>query len=121
MTGPAQRLGEADRAARAVSAIRRLRRALPGDPGFGDPLSAAGRDSAATVARIADRLFDEQPRASREVGLGVLQVWQALAERSGRGTGDAEVTILFTDLVGFSTWALGAGDDAALALLRAVA
>ena len=122
MTGPARRIGEADRGTRAVEIARRLRRALPGDPGFGDPLSSAGRDSAGTVARIADRLFvDEQPRASREVGLGVLQVWQAFAERSGRGTGDAELTILFTDLVGFSSWALAAGDDAALALLRAVA
>ena len=121
MSGAARRLGEADRGARAVAAVRRLRRALPGDPGFGDPLSAAGRDPAGTVARLADRLFDETPRASREAGLGLLQVWQALAERSGRGTGDAEVTLLFTDLVGFSSWALGAGDDAALALLRAVA
>ena len=121
MSRASERLGQADRGPRAVELVRRLRRALPGDPGFGDPLSAAGRDSAATVARIADRLFDEQPRASREVGLGVLQVWQALAERSGRGTGDSEVTILFTDLVGFSSWALAAGDDAALTLLRAVA
>ena len=121
MSNAAQRLGETDRGHRAVELVRRLRRALPGDPGFGDPLSAAGRDSAGTVARIADRLFDDQPRASREVGLGVLQVWQAFAERTGRGAGDAEVTILFTDLVGFSSWALQAGDDAALALLRAVA
>jgi adenylate cyclase len=121
MSNAAQRIGAADRGARAVSVMRRLRRALPGDPGFGDPLSAAGRDSAGTVARIADRLFDDQPRASRELGLGVLQVWQAFAERSGRGAGDVELTILFTDLVGFSSWALEAGDDAALALLRAVA
>jgi adenylate cyclase len=117
----AETVGEVDRGTRAVAAVRRLRHALPGDSGFGDPLSSAGRDSAGTVARIADRLFDEQPRASREVGLGVLQVWQAFAERSGRGAGDAEVTILFTDLVGFSSWALAEGDDAALALLRAVA
>lgn len=105
----------------AVDAVRRLRRALPGDPGFGDPLSAAGRDSAGTVARVADRLFDEQPRVFKELGLGALQVWQALAERAGRGSGDAELTLVFVDLVGFSTWALAAGDDAALELLRAVA
>jgi adenylate cyclase len=104
-----------------VDAVRRARRALPGDPGFGDPLSAAGRDSAGTVARVADRLFDEQPRASREIGLGALQIWQALSERAGRGSGDAEVTLLFTDLVGFSNWALEVGDDVALELLRAVA
>jgi adenylate cyclase len=104
-----------------VDAVRRLRQALPGDSGFGDPLSSAGRDSAGTVARLADRLFDEKPRASREVGLGALQVWQAFTERTGRGSGDTEVTVLFTDIVGFSSWALGVGDDLALALLREVA
>lgn len=122
MTGPLRRLTgaarETDRSPAAVEAVRRLRRALPGDPGFGDPLSAAGRDPAGTVARVADRLFDEQPRALREVGLGALQVWQALA---GRSAGDAEMTLLFTDLVGFSSWALSAGDDLALDLLRQVA
>jgi adenylate cyclase len=125
VTGPLGRLTGrvrvTDRSPAAVEAVRRLRRALPGDPGFGDPLSAAGRDPAGTVARVADRLFDEQPRATREVGLGALQLWQAFASRSGHGTGDAELTLLFTDLVGFSTWALGAGDDAALDLLRQVA
>ena len=104
-----------------VDAVRRLRQALPGDAGFGDPLSSAGRDSAGTVARLADRLFDEKPRASHELGLGALQVWQALTERTGRGSGDTEVTVLFTDIVGFSSWALEVGDDRALELLRAVA
>jgi adenylate cyclase len=111
----------ADRAPGLVEAVRRVRRALPGDPGFGDPLSAADRTGAATIARLADRLFDEQPRASREVGLGALQVWQSALERSGRGRGDRPVTIAFTDLAGFSTWAAGAGDDLALTLLRQVA
>ena len=122
MTGRVRRLTgrvrETDASPAAVDAVRRLRRALPGDPGFGDPLSSAGRDPAGAVARVADRLLDEQPRASRELGLGVLQVWQALTRSS---EGDQELTILFTDLVGFSSWALGAGDDAALQLLRAVA
>ncbi|MDQ2722125.1 MAG: adenylate/guanylate cyclase domain-containing protein, partial [Actinomycetota bacterium] len=76
-----------DRHPRTVSLLQRFRRAMPGDPGFGDPLSVAGADGASTVARIADRLFDEQPRASREAGLGVLQLWQSLAERAGRGRG----------------------------------
>ena len=122
MTGRVRRLTgrvrATDASPAAVDAVRRLRRALPGDPGFGDPLSAAGRDPAGAVARVADKLLAEQPRASRELGLGALQVWQAL---TGRGEGDQELTILFTDLVGFSTWALEAGDDAALVLLRAVA
>jgi len=104
-----------------VEALRRVRKALPGDAGFGDPLSAAGSDGASVVARVADRLFAEQPRASKELGLGALQVWQAFLERTGRGQGDRELTLVFTDLVGFSSWALRAGDDDALALLRAVA
>jgi adenylate cyclase len=110
-----------DRRPGAVQALRRLRRILPGDPGFGDPLSAAGQDGAAPIARLADRLFDEEPRATRELSLGALQVWQSLLDRTGRGQGQHEVTILFTDIVGFSEWALHAGDEDALQLLREVA
>lgn len=117
----ARSLRDADAAPGTVEAVRRLRRVLPGDPGYGDPLSTAGRDGAAIVARLADRLYADAPRASREAGLGALQVWQAVLERTGRGRGDREVSVLFTDLVGFSDWALSAGDDAALQLLRAVA
>lgn len=104
-----------------VDVVRRVRRALPGDPQFGDPLSVAGRDSAGAIARIADRLFDEESLATREVSLGALQVWQSVLERTGRGRGDHELTLLFTDLVGFSNWAMKAGDDDALMLLREVA
>ena len=50
----------------------------------------------------------------RELGLGALQAWQALSEAQRRGRGRVDVAILFTDLVGFSSWALEAGDDAAL-------
>jgi adenylate cyclase len=57
---------------------------------------------------------------AREIGLGALQVWQAWSEAQGRGRGDREVAILFTDLVDFSSWALEAGDEATLGLLRRV-
>ena len=115
------RLRAFDTGEAGVAAARRLRRALPGDPAFGDPLSTAGSDAAGAVARVADRVLDdEQPRFSRELGLGALQVWQALAERTGRGRGDLELTLVFTDLVGFSSWALKAGDEASLQLLREV-
>lgn len=116
-----EQVREGDQRQGVVELVRRLRQALPGDPGFGDPLSSAGRDPAGAVARVADRLFTDQPRVSREIGLGALQVWQAVAERAGRGSGDVELTVLFTDLVGFSSWALEVGDDLALQLLRAVA
>jgi adenylate cyclase len=110
-----------DRREALVERLRRARQALPGDPAFGDPLSSSGTEGAATLARLAERVFDDQPRVSREVGLTALQLYQAGLERTGRGRSDREVTLLFTDLVGFSSWALGAGDEAALVLLRRVA
>lgn len=113
-------LQRADSKPELVSAARRLRHALPGDPGFGDPLSTSGPGSARAVARAAERILVPKPGAAREFGFGALQVWQAVLERLGRGQGQREVTLVFTDLVGFSTWALAAGDDAALELLRQV-
>ena len=112
---------DADRHPTTVAAVRRARRALPGDSGFGDPLSAAGRDGAGTVARLAGRLFDDRPTASPEATLGGLQVWHARFQRSGRSGNGGEVPIVFTDLVGFSNWAMRAGDAESLALLRTVA
>ena len=104
-----------------VAAIRRARRILPGDPEFGDPLSTAGEGGPQAAARAADRLLHEREAATREVGLATLQVWQALAEKVAGKPADAEVSIVFTDLVGFSAWSLKAGDEATLRLLRQVA
>jgi class 3 adenylate cyclase len=103
-----------------VAFLRRARRALPGDPDFGDPLSAAGVGGPSAAARAADRLL-ERDVASREVSLAGLQVWQALTERVSGKPANAELTLVFTDLVGFSAWALKVGDDATLKLLRRVA
>lgn len=106
--------------ANIVAMIRRARRALPGDPEFGDPLSAAGEGGPRAAARAADRLL-EREAVSREVSLGALQVWQALTERVSGRPANREMTLVFTDLVGFSSWSLNAGDDATLRLLRRVA
>lgn len=106
---------------RLVDVIRRARRALPGDPDFGDPLSTAGDGGPRAAARAADRLMGERSAASREVSLGALQVWQALTEWISGEPANAEATLVFTDLVGFSTWSLQAGDDATLLLLRRAA
>jgi adenylate cyclase len=62
----------------------------------------------------------QRPSAARELGFGALQLWQAVAESQGRGRGERPLAILFLDLVRFSDWALEAGDDAALDLLRGV-
>jgi adenylate cyclase len=61
-----------------------------------------------------------RPSAVHELGLGALQLWQGLSEASGRGRGTEPVALLFTDVVGFSSWALDAGDASALELLRTV-
>ena len=103
-----------------VSFARRLRRRLPGDERFGDPLSTAGRKPVEVVAREVSAMQPDRPSVFHEIGLGALQVWQSLSEASGRGRGDEHVALLFTDLVGFSSWALKAGDAAALELLRDV-
>jgi adenylate cyclase len=97
-----------------------VRQRLPGDSELGDALSTAGDDPSLMLARRLSELGNERPSATRELGLGALQVWQALSEAQGRGRGDHEVAILFTDLVEFSPWALEAGDDAALELLRRI-
>lgn len=104
-----------------IAAIRRARRALPGDPDFGDPLSAAGDSGPQAAARAADRLMPDRDAATREVSLATLQLWQAITERVSGRPANAEVTLVFTDLVSFSEWALQAGDDATLRLLRRVA
>ncbi len=104
-----------------IAAIRRARRALPGDPEFGDPLSAAGDSGPQAAARAADRLMPDRDAATREVSLATLQLWQAITERVSGRPANAEVTLVFTDLVSFSEWALQAGDDATLRLLRRVA
>lgn len=118
--GPLGWLKSTNHSPAVIAFIKRARRALPGDPDFGDPLSADGVGGPRAAARAADRLLD-RGAASKEVSLAGLQVWQALTERvSGRAAND-EVTLVFTDLVGFSDWSLRAGDDATLALLRRVA
>jgi adenylate cyclase len=140
-------LGRAARAARAaratnrrpdlVRALRTARVLLPGDENFGDELSTADDRPSAVIGRYLaegslrrpadgeasteDEAQAGEPTATREASLAALQVWQALSHRVGRGAGVVEATVMFTDLVGFSTWVLDAGDELGLELLRAVA
>jgi adenylate cyclase len=110
----------ANRDDRLVKGARKARTILPGDARFGDPLSTAGRKPTSLAGRQLTELTSESPGVMRELGLGALQVWQALSEAQGRGRGELDMAILFTDLVGFSEWALEAGDEATLRLLRDV-
>jgi adenylate cyclase len=109
-----------DRHPGLVSAAKLLREFLPGDSRFGDPLSTAGSEQPQLVGRRISDLTAARPGVMREAGLSALQVWQAVSEAQGRGRGDRELAILFTDLVQFSTWALQAGDELTLELLRDV-
>jgi adenylate cyclase len=110
----------ADSEPRLLELARWMRRRLPGDERFGDALSTAGDGPAQVLARGVSALGSRRESVAHQFGLGALQVWQALSEASGRGRGTSEVSLLFTDLVGFSSWALKAGDEPAVALLREV-
>jgi adenylate cyclase len=112
---------QADSAPQLLAAARWLRKRLPGDERFGDPLSTAGDAPPEVLARqVAALQRTDRPSVAHELGLGALQVWQGLSEATGRGRGTEEVALLFTDLVGFSSWALEVGDEPAIDLLREV-
>ena len=104
-----------------VATAKFIRRLLPGDDRYGDALSTSGGQMPERIGRLVSGVEPERPSAVRELGLGALQAWQALSEAQGRGRGAVDVAILFTDIVKFSPWALEAGDEAALELLRQVA
>ena len=109
-----------DTAPQLLSATKRWRARLPGDEKFGDPLSTGGDKPVHFVARGVSALRPERESVAREIGFAGLQLWQSLSEATGRGRGDIALAILFTDLVGFSSWALKAGDGPTLELLRVV-
>ncbi len=82
--------------------------------------STAAVTPAQVLARSVTALRLEPESVMRELGLAGLRVRQSLSEATSRGRDDVELAILFTDLVGFSSWELDAGDAAALELLRDV-
>ncbi len=116
----AARLRRLDSGERLVARARAGRRRLPGDHSYGDPLSLSGDEPPQLIGRRLSEVADARPSALRELGMGALQVWQSLSEAQGRGHGEHEVAILFTDLVDFSDWVLEHGDDRAVELGRAV-
>lgn len=122
---PARRLVDAaqrfNRNPRLVEIARRTRERALGDDDFVDLLSTArGRPSDLAARRLV-ALRGDATGILGELGLTALQTWQRLAETLDRGQGTVDVAILFTDLVDFSSWALRAGDRAALRLLREAA
>ena len=109
-----------NRNSRLLELARRTRERALGDDEFVDSLSTArGRPSDLAAQQLV-ALRGDEPGVLGELGLTALQAWQRLAESQDRGRGKVDVAILFTDLVGFSSWALKAVDRAALRLLREV-
>ncbi len=100
-----------------VGAAQRVRSVALGGDELPERLSTVRERPADRAARQLLELRGEAPGVLGEVGLAALQAWQRLSERQGRGRGEVDVAILFTDLAGFSSWALDAGDEQALELL----
>lgn len=111
--------------------VGRLRRRLPGDHRFGDPLSIRVADPLGALAQMLSELSDRS--VCRQLGLATLQLWRRFAPdwmwgaQSTRDVAGAElevpgesVTTMFTDLSGFSEWALQVGDEAVVELLREI-
>src|SRR5919106_4347352 len=96
-----------------IATARFLRGLIPG----GEPETS---EMPQAMQRLVQEVQPQGDSALREIGKGALQAWQALSEAQRRRQGTADVAILFTDLVGFSDWALAAGDEAALEVLRQV-
>jgi adenylate cyclase len=105
---------------RLLRAVRVTRDVLPGDANLGDALSTAEGRPSQVLARHLRELGVADQSAARELGLTALQVWQTLSQATGRGAGSQTVAVLFTDIVGFSSFVLEAGDDLGVELLRAV-
>ena len=103
-----------------VAAAKRMRERLAGDDGHLDRLSTARGRPADLAARELAALRSDAPGLVGEVGLTALLAWQNFSEHRGRGRGEVDVAIVFTDLAGFSSWALQAGDGPAIQLLRDV-
>src|SRR4051794_20983862 len=109
-----------NRQPKMLQAARQTRERLLGGDKLVDHLATARGRPPDVAARQLVELRGEEHGVLGELGLTALQAWQRLAESQDRGRGKVDVAILFTALVGFSSWALEAGDEPALRLLREV-
>jgi class 3 adenylate cyclase len=117
LVGTARQL---NRHPRLVGAARRTRHWALGEEQIDDRLSTARGRPADLAARQLAAVRAERPGVLGELGFALLQSWQRISESQGRGRGEIDVAVLFTDLAGFSSWALEAGDELTIALLREV-
>jgi len=102
-----------------VAAVQAAREVIPGDSDFGDPLSTSGTTPAHVLGRGAWTLRSRLSLLA-ELALAGLQVADWLGEDLRGVSAAPEQSILFTDLAGFSEWALNADDEKVADLLRRV-
>jgi adenylate cyclase len=98
--------------------VQATREVLPGDDSFGDPMSTAGTSPAHVLGRRAWTLQGGRWSLLAELALAGLQVADWLGEDVRGVAASEEQSILFTDLSGFSPWALGADTEEVADLLR---
>jgi len=116
----ARKIDEDPRLVRAVQAARGL---LPGRKKPDREASSGSRRPADLLARYLEETRAEasgRGSTAKELGQAAAQVFEAIQESRDRREGQRDLSILFTDLVGFSSWALEAGDADAVELLREV-
>lgn len=104
---------------RLLATVRGSRERALGDDEFVDLSSRRGRPADLAARQLVELRGDEHGLLG-ELGLSAIQAWQRFSERQDRGRGKVDVAIMFTDLVGFSSWALEAGDRSAIRLLGEV-
>ena len=73
----------------------------------------------AVVQRFLERSAEQRPSALASIGLNAIQAlsWRSESDEGVEGAATTEVTVVFTDLEGFTRFTSRAGDDAAIALL----
>lgn len=109
-------LARTDSSAAFVRAAQLARRLAPEDLP-----SARGAGTLDRLTRVIEDTNPERPSAMRELGLASVAVWRSLLRRRPPDPSrPLPATILFTDLVDFSRWALRVGDDQVLALIGEV-
>lgn len=109
----------ANRSAAMTGLVRAARENLPGGPK--KDLFQPDAESTERLASLLDRIVGDEPTVTRELGNLATATWQAMISRRDRDyLPPKPITILFTDLVAFSTWALDRTDDEIVRLLHAV-
>lgn len=109
----------ANRSAAMTGLVRAARENLPGGPK--KDLFQPDAESTERLASLVDRIVGDEPTVTRELGNLATATWQAVISRRDRDyLPPKPITILFTDLMAFSTWALDRTDDEIVRLLHAV-